>query len=354
MGQNRLVTEKDALAKLAHELGVVLDATQLHIGGERAIMSPYKYVLTGSLENTQQRVVMKCAKHPQGVAEIEEEHTIHAALTGFSFAEQELMMPEEIMFKNFAGYTVLVTRFIEQEKVFTDHSLMEQFFMALQALEAQESFHATTREHHAAIIKKFRRHSPQYYLETMVDMQQATVSAFPAAEVALDSANSFMREHATLLETYDGYLMHSDFVPHNFRIKNRGLFLLDFVSFTLGNKYESWARLINFMEVHSPELAPLLSQHVRSDRGEEEYLALRLMRIYKIIFLLNYYAQSLAKTTGNLRILTSVRLDFWAQVLKHVLTDKPTPAAIVADYHTKRSQLRTPEEKERQRQFTWA
>lgn len=354
MGQNRLVTQKNELAKLAHELGVVLDATQLHIGGERAIMSPNKFVLTGHLEKTGQKVVLKCAKHPQGITEIEEEHSIHAALSDFSFAEQELMMPEEIIYQKRGAYTVLVTRFVEQEKVFTDYTLMEQFFMALQALEAQESFHATTREHHAAIIKKFRRHSPQFYFESLEDMRQAIVTTYPNAAMALDNAVAFIREHTSLLETYDGYLMHSDFVPHNFRIKNRGLFLLDFVSFTLGNKYESWARLINFMEVHSRELAPLLLLHVRRDRGEEEYRALRLMRVYKIIFLLNYYAQSLNKTTGNLRVLASVRLDFWIQVLKHVLADTPVPVSLVTEYHTKRSQLRTPEEKERQRQFTWA
>ncbi len=354
MSQDRIVTDTEELEKLALTLGIALDATQLHIGGERAIMSPYKYVLTGTHNKTGQRVVVKCAKHPQGIAEIEEEHTIHEALAGFSFAEQELMMPQEILFTRAQNYTILVTRFIAQDCVFTEHSLKEQFFMALQALEAQESFHATTREHHASIIKKFRRHSPHYYLETMAHMQRAILSTYSAAEVALESASTFMHQHAALLETYDGYLMHSDFVPHNFRIQDRGLYLLDFVSFTLGNKYESWARLINFMEVHSPELAPLLLRHVRHDRGEEEYLVLRLMRVYKIIFLLSYYAQSLTKTTGNLRILTSVRLDFWVAVLKHVLADKPTPTAIVEEYHTKRSQLRTPEEKERQRQFTWA
>ena len=38
---------------------------------------------------------------------------------------------------------------------------------------------------------------------------------------------------------------------------------------------------------HNPDLEKILSEYVRANRGEEEYLSLRLMRVYKLGFLSN-------------------------------------------------------------------
>ncbi len=346
-------TDKDIL-NLAEQLDITLDETQLNVGGERAIMSPDKWVLTGTKNDSHQRVVLKCAKDAHGVAEIDQEHTVRNGLKGLPFAEQELIMPDELFYGKQNGYTVSVNTFIEQDNVFTDHSLHEQFFMALHALESQESFHATTREHQSSIRNQFQTHSPDVYLDTYKQMGREIKSIWPDSTDALEEGLQLLEENQLLLQAYDGYLIHSDFVPHNFRIHDQQLYLLDFVSFRLGNKYESWARFINFMEIHSPNLVSLLLDYIKQDRGKEEYQVLKLMRIYKIVFLLNYYTKTYTKTEGNLHELTKARLIFWSHILKSILADSLVDTEKLEHYYNERSRLRTPEEKERQKQFTWS
>ena len=355
------VTEADSgnrndqeIEQIAESLGITLDKTQLNIGGERSIQSPDKFVLTGVKNSTQEKVVLKCAIEAAGAEEIEQEHNVRQSLKGLPFAEQDLIMPEEIFYGSRIGYTVSVTAFIEQDKVFTDYKIQEQFFMSLQALECQESFHVTTREHHSSIRDQFQIHSPNFYLSDAEEMSLNIKEAWPNSAEQLNRATQYLNDNKDILNSFNGYLIHSDFVPHNFRIKDRQLYLLDFVSFRLGNKYESWARLINFMEIHSPELVSKLLNYVKNDRGESEYQSLRLMRLYKIIFLLDYYANSYTKTSGDLKKLTEARLVFWTEALKSILEDTAIDPQVVKDYYEKRDLLRTPTEKERQRQFTWA
>lgn len=341
------------LTALANTLDITLDETQLNVGGERSIMSPHKFVLTGTLNSTKKRVVLKCAKHPAGIAETQEEYLIQSTLAELPFAEQELIVPEEIFFGTEGDYIVLVTTFIEQEKVFTDHTLEEQFFMSLHTLECQESLHATTLEHEMSVRDKFRHRSPSFYLDSYRSMSSEIKSQWSEGDSILDEGLLFLTNNINLLQTFDRYLMHNDLVPHNLRIYNRQVYLLDFVSFRLGNKYESWARFINFMEIHSPQLVPLLLEYVKKDRGEEEYTTLRLMRVYKICFLLNFYTRSLSQTTGDLHKLTRARLTLWQHFLTSVLQDTPILDSVRNTYYEKRSLYRTDEEKERQRQFTW-
>lgn len=347
-------TNYTEIQKLAESLDITLDKKQLNIGGERSIMSPDKFVLTGIKNSTQAKVVLKCAKKPAGVKEMEQEHKVRSGLKGLPFAERELIMPEEIFYGRKGEYIVSVTAFIEQDKVFTDHTLQEQFFMSLYALECQESFHVTTREHHATIRNQFEIHSPDFYIAKAKRLADNVKQNWPESSQHIDKAIDELSNNRKLLNSFNGYLIHSDFVPHNFRIKNRQLYLLDFVSFRLGNKYESWARFINFMEVHSPKLVPLLLDFVKRSRGEQEYKSLRLMRLYKIIFLLNYYANTLTKTEEDLRALTESRLTIWTHILESVLADTKVDEVKLENYYQERSNLRTDTEKERQRQFTWA
>jgi hypothetical protein len=107
------------------------------------------------------------------------------------------------------------------------------------------------------------------------------------------------------------------------------------------------------MEIHSPVLVPLLLAHIQTNRGSEEYLVLKLMRVYKIVFLLDYYARTLAKTDGDLHVLTNERLLIWTKILEAVLDDTTTPTDVLTNYYQSRSVLRTDTEKKRQQQFTW-
>lgn len=344
----------DEIAALAEKLGIILDDTQLNIGGERDILSPHKYVLMGSYKNSGERAVLKCARHPEGVAEITQEHKIMQALRSLPFSEEELIAPRETFFGMVGAYTASITDYIPQDKVFTDFSLEEQFFMAVHALESQETFHATTREHQGWLRSLFVRHTPHFYIKDYGHMQNNIHAVWPDATNTLKKGAEFLSENHSLLEAFDRHLIHFDLVPHNFRIKDRQLYLLDFVSFRLGNKYESWARFVNFMEVHSPKLVPYLLEYVKADRGDSEYLVLRLMRVYKAVFLLNYYAESHKKTEGALRELTGERLKLWTHIVDSILNDTPVDSTILGTYYEKRAALRTPEEKARQRQFTWA
>lgn len=342
------------MQSIADQHGVLLDTEQLHIGGERAVMSPHKYVLTGHTVNDNTRVVFKCAKHKSGVAEMKAEHTIRNGLADMPFAEQDLLLPKELFFGLTDGSTISITEFIEQTKVMFDYSLAEQFFMVLQGLEAQESFHATTREHRNQVTGLFPTFSPQKYIQTFKEFSHNVTTEIPNLTELLSEAKLALETNTNILNTFDGYLMHSDFVPHNFRIKKKQLVLLDSSSFHFGNKYESWARLINFMEIHNPKLVPLLLNYIRNDRGENEYKDLQLMRIYKIGFLLNFYVNSLAKTDGNFHELTKVRITFWTATLKAVLSDTPVNMKDHITYVTSRDRLRTNTEKKRQREFTHA
>jgi len=97
-----------------------------------------------------------------------------------------------------------------------------------------------------------------------------------------------------------------------------------------------------------------LSKYLKENRGEDEYLSLRLMRIYKIGYLLNYYTKSAAKTNGDLHDLMVLRLSLWKKALEAVLNDKALEENILNDYLIARSRLRSPEEKERQKEFAIA
>ena len=121
-----------------------------------------------------------------------------------------------------------------------------------------------------------------------------------------------------------------------------------------GNKYEGWARFLNYMVIHDPALEKLLSDYVRENRGEEEHLNLQLMRVYKLGFLLEFYAKSLSETDGDLRTLTLERIDFWNEVLKFILKGQDVPATFVEEYKVKRDKLRSEDEKKRQREFAVA
>jgi hypothetical protein len=130
--------------------------------------------------------------------------------------------------------------------------------------------------------------------------------------------------------------------------------MLDCSAVHFGNKYEGWARFLNYMLIHNPRLEQVLSSYIRANRGADEYLDLRLMRAYKIGYLLEYYARSLEKTSGDLRELTKLRLKFWLEMLKAVVTDAQPDPKISEEYRTGRDGLRSQEEKERQQEFARA
>jgi hypothetical protein len=165
----------------------------------------------------------------------------------------------------------------------------------------------------------------------------------------MQEAGAFLTDHAVNIERYTGFLTHTDFVPHNLRIGSGYMYLLDHTSLRFGNKYKSWGRFVNYMTLYNPELESALVEYVRKNRSAEEYEALRLMRVYKLGFLLAFYERSYGKTMGDVQELARIRIAFWTQALKAVLADTQLSKETIEAYKENRNRLRSDEEKQRQK-----
>ncbi len=350
------VPEIENLSIVLKTLGFLLDEKQPHLSGERYLMTKEKLVLAGKHIASGEHVIIKASRHPSGIQEIVTEKRSRDLLNSLSFAKKVLVFPTEIYYGQHNDTTVWITSYITQDKVFVAHSLEEQFFLTLRTFEAQEAFHATTFEHFRSVKNTFPILRGAEYIKKFENFKSKIESNFPndPLRAALEKADTFLRSQKPIMDQYANHLVHQDFVPHNFRVKNREVFLLDCSSVYFGNKYEGWARFLNYMVIHSPELEKLLVTYIRKNRGPDEYLCLRLMRVYKVCELLEYYTRSLAKTSGDLHDLTLTRIGFWQEVMLSLLADKPLSKEIVDQYKETRDMLRSPEEKERQREFAVA
>lgn len=353
------------ISALLEPLGFTLDARQPYVSGERFLMAGNKLVLAGTKTDqksgTITRVIIKTSSNPFGKKEIESEKKARDLMRTLVFANNKILIPEEIYYGKKDEYIFLITRFIPQEKVFVAHTIEEQFFIALSAFESQESFHATTFEHIRAIKDVFPVLHSTEYIREFARLKESILKNYASEPLAnslretLEKAETFLKQNSTTIDRHANYLTHTDFVPHNFRLDGHSLFMLDCVpnysTIHFGNKYEGWARFLNFMMIHSPELDKLLSKYIKDTRGENEYLSLRLMRVYKITFLLDFYARSLTKTTGDLHTLTLTRVEYWQEALRATLEDRPLSKEITDQYKKTRDSLRSEEEKNRQKEF---
>jgi hypothetical protein len=346
------------LEPLVGSLGFVLDEKQPHIGGERFLMqavttaSGKKLILLGKEKASGRRVVIKATDDPAGVREIEHERLCRKVLTDIGFAYTAFESPEEVFYTEKAGYAISIQAFIEQDRPFIDRPIEEQFAIALRSFKAQEGAHATTYGHIRRIERTFGSRTASEYIDCFSSFKQRVLDAFPGNQdlaADLSRAASLLSEHIRTIEQYGNFLTHTDFVPHNFRVKGDTLYLLDHSSLRFGNKYEGWARFVNFMELYNPELAAALISYVCDNRTPEESLSLKLMRLYRLGEILWYYTQTLDRSSGDLKELNRARIDWWAYVLKSVLSDAQPDAQVRQEYIDLRDRLRSPDEKERQR-----
>lgn len=337
--------ELEILTPLLAELGYRLDAKQPHISGERTLMGPIgggrKLVLLAT-DAHGTRVVIKASNDPKAIEEMEHERVCRDFLEKIKFAYEVFSSPKELLHARRRGYTVVVTKFIEQDTNFLDRPTKEQFGLALRAFKAQEGAHATTYEHARAIQSTFGEMRAKDYIEKLSEYARVT---------GLPEALAFVEKHKETLEQYSGFLTHWDFTPHNIRVRGECVYLLDHSSLRFGNKYEGWARFINFMELYNPPLARALIQYVKDNRTREESESLRVMRVYRLVELIRYYHSWLPRTEGNLHDLAKARISFWTQVLETVLSsdDAVISESVVLEYKKTRDALRSEEEKERQR-----
>lgn len=351
--------ELSAAARLLEKLGFELKDEQPHIGGERFLMTGerdvggggYKLVLLGTRIKDHKKVVIKISSDKEGIREIAAERRAREILRILKFAYQTLHAPGEILYITGGTHIVSVTAHIAQKQTFLSRPLEEQFSLALQACKAQESVHATTYSHTKVIRTVFGIWGVQEYLDSFELFLTAAIRSDPQNHALAQSAakaRGFLAEHRDTIEQYCGFLTHADFVPHNLRVYQDNVYLLDSASLHFGNKYESWARFLNFMLLYNRPLEEALLKYVHDNRTPEEELSLRLMRVYKLGKLLEYHTSALSKTSGNLNKLSRKRVEFWREVLESLLDNQPLSEEGISRYQSERDSLRSEEEKKRQ------
>ncbi len=336
--------------------GVELEDEQPHLGGERYLMqnvttaSGRKLILLGKMRDTGKRLVIKVTSDAGGRRELEHERECRKLLSEIGFAYESFLSPTEIRFEQVGPLTISVQEFIEQERAFLERPIEEQFALALKAFKTQEGVHATTYGHARRIVRHFGEMHSKDYLRLFSHFARNIQASQPNAslESLLKRSYSFLSENKEILEQYTGFLTHTDFVPHNIRVVDEDIYLLDHSSLRFGNKYEGWARFINFMVLYNRELASALVEYVQVNRTPEESLSLRLMRVYRLGEIIWFYVRTLEKSSGDMRALTAARVRFWSEVLASVLADEEIQETIVTDYIRMRDSLRSEEEKKRQ------
>jgi hypothetical protein len=339
-----VIQERARLLPLLTERDITLDQHQPNLIGERYLMqaisttSGKKITLFGTLKDGA-RVVIKATSDELGATEIEEERVARRTLDSLQFAAERFYTPREVHYSNAQGLTVSIQEYIVQDSPFIERPLTEQFALALKGFKTQEGAHATTYSHMRTISNVFHIWESRDYC--------AAARAF--AEVSdTDTAYQELVAGTRTIDQYTGFLTHSDFVPHNFRVKDGHLYLLDHSSLRFGNKYESWARFINFMVLYNPPLADALLSYVMENRLPNEYESLRLMRIYRAIEITAYYTRLLARSEGSLKELNAERVAFWRSVLTAIVGRTPLEPKLREAYVAKRDALRSPDEKLRQ------
>ena len=200
------------------------------------------------------------------------------------------------------------------------------------------------------IKKTFESFSSKEYVNNFELFKIKLSESIKDEEVSevLNKGFDLLKQNTETIDQYSSFLTHVDFVPHNFRVKGGKLYLLDHSSIRFGNKYEGWARFLNFMALYNPPLEKALTDYVHNNRTTEEHLSLKLMRIYRLGEIIYYYSRTLRKVVDDLHSLNLERIHFWSKILKAVLDDVYVSKDIIDNYKKTRDGLRSEEEKKRQ------
>lgn len=346
--------ELQALSPILKKLEIELEPIQPHTLGERYLMqavttaSGRKLILLGHMHGA--RVVVKATRDVKGAKELEHERTSRELLARIRFAYEVFHSPEEVCFEKRGGFTISVQRYIEQDSPFIERPLKEQFSLALSAFKAQEGTRATTYGHLARIRKSFGVMGVRDYLAAFQGFAEGINKEGGASlSPLLAEAADYLETHGEAIEQYTGFLTHTDFVPHNFRVVGKDIYLLDHSSIRFGNKYEGWARFLNFMALYNPELETSLTEYVRLNRADEELIALSAMRVYRLGEIIWYYTQAVQRSEGDLRTLNQARISFWARMLRAQLSGVRLSEDEIRGYQELRDSLRSEDEKLRQK-----
>jgi hypothetical protein len=179
---------------LLGQAGFTLEAEQPHISGERFLMAKEKLVLVARRNSDDKKVVCKVSNTITGKKEISDEKHARDLLKSISFANRSIIFPEEILWSEKDGHVLWAIEYIDQNKVFVEYSVEEQFFIILEALEEQESFHATTYEHIGRVKKIFPILGRQEYLTEFSRFQKQISENYSDTELekTLHEAETFL------------------------------------------------------------------------------------------------------------------------------------------------------------------
>jgi len=353
MSKNNIPTE---IQNLLSQAGYTLDTLQPHTLGERFLMqnitmpSGQKYILLGQDSNNQ-KVVIKVSTDTNGSKELECEKACRELLLSISFSYKSFNAPEINAFWKNEPYTVSVQSYINQSSSFIERSLESQFTYALEALKTQESARATTASHYKTIANTFGVRTSADYLALAENFCSIITSsnASDAIQQTVIEVIDILQRNKNRIEQYCGFLTHTDFVPHNFRINEGAVYLLDCSSLSFGNKHESWARFLNFMTLYNYKLEELLITYIKKNRSAEERESLQLMRLYRLVEIVAYYTKTLEKSDGDLLKLNQARVHFWHEVLMAESKNQRVRRDITESYRITRDALRSNEERLRQK-----
>ncbi len=350
-----LNTELPILTRILNEHKYTLHEKQPHTKGERFLMQAItttggkKMILYGHDEQ-KNKVVIKATRDKAGKKELAEERMRRALLHKINFAYDIFHSPKELLHLEKEGFIITITEFIEQTSTFLERSLADQFSFCLVALKSQERAHATTAKHIKDIRNIFNYRTSTNYLKIHTGFIQFLEKNNTPSTILNDlkTTKELLQKQSERVDQYCGFLTHTDFVPHNFRIRDKTLYLLDLSSLQFGNKHESWARLLNFMTLYNPALENLLITYVEENRAPEERESLQLMRLFRLGEIITYYVKNTAQSNGDLHKLNKHRIIFWGEVLSSELKNKRVSKETVEKYKVLRNTLRSQEEKDRQ------
>jgi hypothetical protein len=344
-------TETSFFLPKLESLGFEIDENQIHTKGERYAFRAQKLILTGIRKSDNLKVVIKVTREKEGREEILHERDCRLALHKIDFAYHEFLDPEEIYFETSNNFTILVTEFIEEDKKFLDRDSKEQFQIALISFVTQEGIHAVTTKHNKFINKYFETYNFKKYVSELENNKNKLLEIFPNLKNAIEAGEDEFKKNEYRVSQYCGFLTHTDFVPHNFRVREGRVYLLDHSAIRIGNKHEGWGRFLNFMVLHNPLLYNWFVKYFDDNRSVEELESLRLMRIYRLFELINHHANIFknGEMGSELKKLSETRVYFWLELLKAVVENRELESNIIEEYKNCRDQLRTNEEKERQK-----
>lgn len=350
----------DSVAPILAKAGFKLDSenNQVHIGDERALISRDKLVLKGWRTSDARRVIIKVGASPAGMREIERERACRRGLAEInrSFQSTIFFYPDELGFLQEEGLCISIIEYVDQGMRFLDRSREEKLNLSLSALHAQERVTVDAVTTLVGIVYRFGTVGADGYLSEFEARLGDALMYFPQNRMLrsnLERAITFFRERLGHVRDHLGFLVHADFVPNNFRVIGSRIYYLDLGAFRFGNRYESWARYLNWLMVWDYRLEAALFGHFSENRGPEHYACLSAMRAFKIGFLIQVYSKHLPEVQHDARLhaLQSGRVNFWTSALIALIRGDHVPERTAEEFAQFQESLRSERERRRQKEL---